>query len=78
MVPRMADNVFRVSGCGLTMRKIKAPSAEEAARLFQFDVNAEKYRGAFVREGEIVITDAHGKKQHFSWDLKPIEQKPAE
>lgn len=72
----MPDIVFKAHGCGLSARSIKAASAEDAARRFQFDVNAEKYRGAFVREGEIVITDTHGKSKHFSWDLKPLEPKP--
>jgi hypothetical protein len=73
MVPAMSEKKFKVHGCGLTARSIKATTPEEAAKKFQFDVNAEKYRGAFVQEGEIVINDGHGKLQRFSWDLKPIE-----
>ncbi|MBS1149426.1 MAG: hypothetical protein H6Q89_1124 [Myxococcaceae bacterium] len=73
MVPAMSEKKFKVHGCGLTARSIKAKTPEEAARLFQFDVNAEKYRGKFVQEGEIVIQDEHGKPLRFGWDLKPIE-----
>ncbi len=74
MVRAMSETKkFKVHGCGLTARSIKATSIEEAARLFQFDVNAEKYRGGFVQQGEIVINDEHGKPHRFSWDLKPIE-----
>ncbi len=63
---------FKVHGCGLSVRNIKAKSAVDAARLFQFDVNSEKYRGKFVQEGVITITDAHGKPSRFSWELKPL------
>ncbi len=73
MVRAMSEKTFKVHGCGLTARSIKAKTPEDAARLFQFDVNAEKYRGKFVQEGEIVINDGHGKPLRFSWDLKPIE-----
>jgi hypothetical protein len=73
MVRAMAETMkFKVHGCGLTARTIKAASAVEAARLFQFDVNSEKYRGAFVQEGVITITDSHGKPSRFSWALEPI------
>ncbi len=72
MVRRMADKKFQVHGCGLSKRNIKAETPEDAAKKFQFDVNAEKYRGGFVQEGEIVINDEHGKQLRFGWDLKPI------
>lgn len=75
MVPAMSETTtYRVHGCGLSVRRIKAASPVEAARLFQFDVNSEKYRGAFVQEGVITITDAHGKPSRFSWELKPIAE----
>ena len=64
---------YKVHGCGLSVRKIKATSPADAARLFQFDVNSERYRGAFVQEGVITITDAHGKPCRFSWELTPLE-----
>ena len=69
----MSENTYRVHGCGLSVRRIKAKTPADAAKLFQFDVNSEKYRGAFVQEGEITITDAHGKPHRFSWELKPLE-----
>ncbi len=69
----MTDKTYRVHGCGLTVRSIKAKSPEDAARLFQFDVNNEKFRGQGVKEGEIVILGEHGKPIRYSWDLKPIE-----
>ena len=72
MVPTMSETTWRVHGCGLTVRKIKAKTAVDAAKQFQFDVNAEKYRGKFVQEGVITITDAHGKPSRFSWELQPI------
>ena len=75
MVAAMGEKKFKVSGCGLTVRSIKASTPEDAARLFQFDVNAEKYRG-HVQEGEIVVRDGPGKPQRFSWDLKPIVVAP--
>lgn len=78
MVRAMSEKKFKVHGCGLTARSIKAKTPEEAARLFQFDVNAEKYRGKFVQEGEIVINDGHGKPHRFTWELKPIEVPPKE
>lgn len=76
MVPAMSEKTYKVHGCGLTVRSIKAKTLEDAARLFQFDVNAEKYRGKFVQEGEIVIKDEKGKPHRFGWDLKPIEATP--
>jgi hypothetical protein len=72
----MAETNFKVHGCGLPARSIKAGSAEEAARRFQFDVTSEKYRGKHVKEGEINIIDGHGKVRRFAWDLTPVE--PAE
>jgi hypothetical protein len=70
----MSETTYRVHGCGLTVRSIKAKSPVDAARLFQFDVNSERYRGKFVQEGVITITDGHGKPSRFSWDLTPIEK----
>ena len=68
----MTEKTYKVHGCGMTARSIKAKSPEDAARLFQFDVNNEKFRGQGVKEGEIVIKDEHGKPMRFGWDLKPI------
>ena len=73
MVHAMSEKTYKVHGCGLTVRSIKAKSPEDAARLFQFDVNSEKYRGKFVQEGEIVINDGHGKPTRYGWDLKRVE-----
>lgn len=68
----MGERVFRVHGCGLTARFIHAESEADAARLFQFNVNREKFRGKSVKEGEIVVKDERGTPHHFSWELKPL------
>jgi hypothetical protein len=68
----MPDQEYRVHGCGLKPRTIRASSAARAAQLFHHDVHTEMHMGnTTAHEGgtvHVVVPHQNSLELVFTWE----------
>lgn len=71
----MRDPGYRVSGCGLLPRTIKASSVQQALVFFKGDIESAKATGGRLDPDDpIEVVGPSGKVYRFTADGQPIER----